>query len=505
MAIFLKFFSIALLSSAVSGLLTKGVRDLARRFGLAAGPKFSHHTHRAAVPRLGGVAIFVTCLFGYGVFFLLAARGLVPQLARFDIFKLLIPAAFMFVAGLVDDLRSLSAGLKLVLEIAGGAYLYFSGLRFGCLHLSGTWSSSALCLVATVFWVVLICNAINLIDGLDGLAAGSALFSMVTIFTLALVQGRSGVAITTAVLAGSVLGFLVFNINPATIFLGDSGSLFIGFMLSGLVLAESPTHESSLDAVLIPLISLALPLTDTLLSVLRRFLNGHRLFGADREHIHHKLLERGLTSRQAVGILYGFSALCAVLSMIVLESPRLLLPVGAVFLLAIFWGVRKLAYKEFSELGHVVKRMLQQRKRLARNIALRKTIAQLSISGTPSEIFDLLEAALKHDLDGFEIILDPRLESIEPLSGLSGLSQRFWAESLPEKLILDMALVSAEYGLMGHLLLHHSVSRELLIDTSLLKRELPRAVSSALERCLAPYSRELVGLSSADPAVQWVQ
>jgi UDP-GlcNAc:undecaprenyl-phosphate GlcNAc-1-phosphate transferase len=505
MAVFLKFIFIALGSLAVSALLTKAVRDLARRFGLAAGPKFSHHTHRAAVPRLGGVAIFVTCASGYGIFFFLSERGLVPQIASFDIFKLLIPATFMFVAGLVDDLRNLSPGLKLVLEIAGGTYLYFSGLRFGCLHLRDAWSNSALCLVATVFWVVLICNAINLIDGLDGLAAGSALFSMVTIFTLALVQGRTGVAITTAFLAGSVLGFLVFNINPATIFLGDSGSLFIGFMLSGLVLAESPRQESSLDAVLIPLISLALPLTDTVLSVLRRFLNGHRLFGADREHIHHKLLDLGLTSRQAVGILYGFSALCAVLSMMVLESSQLLIPVGAIFLLAIFWGVRKLAYKEFAELRHLITRVLHQRKQLARNIALRKAIAQLSRNRTASEVFDLLETCLKHDFDGFEVILDARFDNLEPLSGLSGLSQRFWAESLTEKLILDVALVGAEYGLIGHLLLHHSVARELLIDTSLLKRELPRALSSALEGCLGAYSRELVRVSAIDPGVQWVQ
>lgn len=505
MAIFLKFVCVVLLSSALGGLLTKAVRDLARRFGLAAGPTFSHHTHRAAVPRLGGVAIFVTCLFGYGLFFFSTAHGLIPRLASFDIFKLIVPAAFLFFAGLADDVRSLSAGLKLVLEIAGGAYLYFSGLRFGCLHLGNAWSDSALCLLATIFWVVLICNAINLIDGLDGLAAGAALFSMVTIFTVALVQGRSGVAIMTAVLAGSVLGFLVFNINPATIFLGDSGSLFIGFMLSGLVLAESPRQESSLDAVLIPLISLALPLTDTVLSVLRRFLNGHRLFGADREHIHHKLLELGLTSRQAVGILYGFSALCAVLSMIVLDSPHLLIPVGAIFLFTLFWGVRKLAYKEFAELAHLIKRVLQQRKKLARNIALRKTIAQLSRSSTAPEILDLLETCLKQDFDGFEVILGARFESLEPLSGLSGLSQRFWSESLPQKLMLDIALVGSEYGLMGHLLLHHSVARELLIDPTLLKRELPNSVSSALERCLRCSVRDLAQESPISPGVQWVQ
>lgn len=419
---------------------------------------------------------------------------------------MLWPAAFLFVVGLVDDLKGLSARMKLLMEFTGGVCLYASGLRFACFQSSGTWSGSVICLGATVFWVVLVCNAINLIDGLDGLAAGAALFSMVTIFTVALVQGRSGVAIVTAVLAGSVLGFLVFNFNPASIFLGDSGSLFIGFMLSGLVLAEPPKQQSSLNGLFIPLISLALPLTDTTLSVLRRLMNGQRLFGADREHVHHKLLEQGLTSRQAVWILYGFCALASILSMLLLgSSTRTLIPIIALFLLVVFFGVRRLGYKEFVEFGRMLKSVLQQRRKCARNISVRKTIAQLSYAESVSQILALLEGCLRDDFDGFEILLGDRFETLDPVYQSNGLLQRFWDDSLPEKLVLDLALAGPECGLIGHLLLHHSVARDLLIDTSLVKRELVSSVALALERCFRPYLRASLPDITSRPGVPWVQ
>lgn len=340
----------------------------------------------------------------------------------------------------------------------------------------------------TVFWVVLVCNAINLIDGLDGLAAGAALFSMVTIFTVAVVQGRSGVAAATAILAGSVLGFLVFNFNPASIFLGDSGSLFIGFILSGLVLAESPKQQSPFEVIFIPLISLALPLMDTALSVTRRFLNGHRLFGADQEHIHHKLLELGLTHRQVVWILYAVSALGTLLGLLLLVRSDLgLIPVGAAFAMVVFFGVRKLGYKEFTEFGRLWVRLRRQRRAMARNIGALKIIEELKLAQTMGEIFGLLERCLSPDFDGFEIILDPRFDGIEPLQTCHGLPQRFWIPSLQQKLLLDLALVTPDGGVVGRLLLHHSVARELLLDTSLLKGELLSGIAEALERCFKPY------------------
>ena len=204
----------------------------------------------------------------------------------------------IFAAGIWDDLRGLGPKTKLLVQVVSAAGLYFAGLRFFSVNgnFAGAVLSSAICLVATIGWVVLVCNAINLIDGLDGSAAGAALFSMVTIFTVAFVAGRYGVTMGTTILAGAVLGFLVFNMNPASIFLGDCGSLFVGFMLVHFVLAEAPKQTDAVNTFFVPFISFALPLTDTVLSVLRRFLSGRKLFRADREHIHHKLLELGLPS-----------------------------------------------------------------------------------------------------------------------------------------------------------------------------------------------------------------
>ena len=506
MAIFLKFVCTIVVSSVFCGLLTKAIRDLAKRIGLAAGPAFSHHTHRAPIPRLGGISIFFTFISGCGAYALLATDKVPPQPVISGILRMLLPATFLFVVGLIDDLKGLSARAKLLMEVMGGVCLYFSGLRLASIHLGATWVDSLICLGATVFWVVLVCNAINLIDGLDGLAAGAALFSMVTIFTVAIVQGRSGVAIITTLLAGSVLGFLVFNFNPASIFLGDSGSLFIGFMLSALVLAESPKQQTLLDALFIPVTSLALPLTDTGLSVVRRFMNGHRLFGADREHVHHKLLELGLTFRQAVWVLYGFSAICSILSMVLLGySDWVLIPVGALLLVIVFFGVWKLGYTEFAEFGRMLKSALHQRRNCARNIPLRKTISELSQAETVSEILTLVEGCLRHDFDAFEIILGDRFETLAPVYECNGLLQRHWNDSLPEKLVLDLALTGPECGHIGHLLLHHSIARELLIDTSLVKWDLASSVGLALERCFRPYLQAAAPEITVHADVRWVQ
>jgi UDP-GlcNAc:undecaprenyl-phosphate GlcNAc-1-phosphate transferase len=218
---------------------------------------------------------------------------------NYAVLRVLLPATGLFLVGLLDDLKDMKAITKLPAQVAGGCSLFYSGLHFMCFHwhAAPVWVNSGICLLTTVFWVVLVCNAINLIDGLDGLAFGAALFSMLTIFTVAVVQVRGGVAVAT-VLAGSMLEFLLFNFNPAFIFLGDSGSQFVGFMLAGFVLAEAQNLQIAMHAVAVPLFSLAVSLVDTSLSVLRRFLSGRSLFGADREHIHHNLLELGLMQRQ---------------------------------------------------------------------------------------------------------------------------------------------------------------------------------------------------------------
>ena len=471
----------------LSALLTWAVREIANSSGLAFGPESDRHIHTSPIPRLGGIAIFCTFITGFGFYLLASARGLVPAPTNNDALKVLAPAVFMFAVGLIDDLRGLRAYTKLLAQIAGGMCLYFSGIRFACFHTSfGTWADEPICLAITIFWVVLVCNAINLIDGLDGLAAGATLFSMVTIFIVAIMQGRTGVAVATAIMAGAVLGFLIFNSNPASIFMGDSGSLFVGFILSGLVLAELPKQHASLGNFLIPLMSFALPLTDTAVSVVRRFLSGHKLFGADKEHIHHKLLELGLSQRQAVWVLYSVAGSFAVLSLFLLTPSNLLLiPAGFVFFMGIFLGVRKLGYHEFIELQRLWKRVRQQRVVFARNIALRRCITELKEIHQFDKVLTLLETALKPEFDGFEIALTSNIPTPPLTEGHGEKSvRRVWNDESEAEATFSLELDTAYLGPIGQLSLFRHSRASWMVDADLLMVELRDSLGVAVENCL---------------------
>jgi UDP-GlcNAc:undecaprenyl-phosphate/decaprenyl-phosphate GlcNAc-1-phosphate transferase len=472
----------------VAALLTWLVRNVANRYGLAFGPSSSRHLHTSAIPRLGGVAIFITVALVYTSFRFAAYHGWIRQPLNHDVFKVLLPATGLFLVGLLDDLRGMPAWTKLLAQIAGGCALFYGGIHFACFQWAGAapWVNSGICLLTTVFWVVLVCNAINLIDGLDGLASGAALFSMITIFTVALVEGRYGVALSTLILGGSMAGFLVFNFSPASIFLGDCGSQFVGFMLSGFVLAEAPS-QSIVDSFTIPLISLALPLTDTALSVLRRFLSGHSLFGADKEHIHHKLLELGLTQRQVVWILYGFSAGFAVLSLTFLHpSPLVAVPVLGVLLLVIFYGVRKLGYHELAEFHRVWKRVGQQKQVFARDIAVRKATIELRKADDFGRVLDLTEECLRHDFDGFDLVIHPTEVSDETLNQpCVGPVQRVWKNGYEEKVLFTIELSTCKRGLIGSLTLHRQAGAGWLVDTDLLAGELQRSLAMAIDTCMS--------------------
>jgi UDP-GlcNAc:undecaprenyl-phosphate/decaprenyl-phosphate GlcNAc-1-phosphate transferase len=202
-----------------------------------------------------------------------------------------------------------------------------------------------------VFWVLLITNAFNLIDGLDGLAAGSALISAMVIFAISLNGNNDVVAILVIALAGAVLGFLPSNFYPAKIFMGDSGSLFIGFLLSTAALTGPQNQKTTTTwtELAVPILIFGLPILDVTLAVARRFLRGTSLFRADADHIHHKLLKRGLTHDQAVIILYAVTVAFGLASLVVAEDPKWLAPVFFVIGLGVLLGVHQLRYTEFSK------------------------------------------------------------------------------------------------------------------------------------------------------------
>ena len=233
--------------------------------------------------------------------------GMVVQADPLQVIGLLGGALIVFVVGVLDDTRRVSALYKLYAQIAAATLAYICGFRIDAISVSlgSSMSMGIFALPVTVLWIVGIVNAINLIDGLDGLAAGIVFFAGVTNFVVAYLAGNILLAVVMAVMLGAVVGFLFFNFNPARIFMGDSGSYFLGFLLG--TSSITGYKASTAVALLVPMIALGVPIFDTLFTIVRRFLERRPLFSPDRGHIHHRLLDMGLTHRRAVLTLYAVS------------------------------------------------------------------------------------------------------------------------------------------------------------------------------------------------------
>jgi UDP-GlcNAc:undecaprenyl-phosphate GlcNAc-1-phosphate transferase len=266
-----------------------------------------------------------------------------------------VPAAtVIFLTGLIDDFWSLRPFTKLGGQILAALVVFYSGLRIETLG-TGEALPLWLNLPLTVFWLLLTTNALNLIDGLDGLCGGIGLLATLTMFGGALLSGNQPLAYATLPLVCALAGFLFYNFNPATVFLGDSGALLIGFLLGcyGMIWTQK---TSTLFSLLVPLMALSVPLLDVGVAVLRRSLSRQPIFKADRAHIHHRLLDRGLTPQNTVLVLYVFAGLAAGLALL-LTAPQaepfrnLLL---ALLAGGVFFGLRELRYKEFLYLGRMV-------------------------------------------------------------------------------------------------------------------------------------------------------
>jgi UDP-GlcNAc:undecaprenyl-phosphate/decaprenyl-phosphate GlcNAc-1-phosphate transferase len=402
------YLPVFLFAALTSFLLTRWVRNIAKSRGWVSPPPSARHIHKDPIPRLGGVAIFAT-------FSLVAALligvpkvlGLSGVLSARTLACILGPATLVFLLGLYDDVRPLKSYVKFSVQAAAGALLFFGG--FGVFQLPlffGSEHFGWFALPLTILWVLWITNAFNLLDGVDGLAAGSALFSTLTVFVVSLVSGNFLVSSLTLALAGAILGFLRFNFNPATIFLGDCGSLFIGFMLSALALAGAQ-KAPTLVAVAIPVVSFGLPVLETVLSVVRRFLSGQPLFTADRGHIHHKLLERGFSQRQVVYILYAASAICGLLSLFLLNPSGPTLGIVLFVIFAGIWvGVQQLGYHEFGELTRMAHRTMEQKKIIVNNLAIRRATEALATSTDLKSVERTLREAFEgNDFDGFNLQL----------------------------------------------------------------------------------------------------
>jgi len=302
-----------ILSFIVSLCATPIARKAAIKFGAVDIPNDARRIHKKPIPRLGGLAIvagfFVTLLFN--IINDAITSGEAFELSN-QMLGMIGGIIIIVVIGIIDDIKQLGPKIKFFFQLVAAIIVVISGTKINLLY--GYELSPYISYPLTIFWIIGITNAINLIDGLDGLAVGVSSIASLSLFFVSIITARWDVAIITAILAGSTLGFLPFNFNPAKIFMGDTGAYFLGFTL-GVISIQGTIKSYTAIAIAIPLLVLGLPLFDTITSIVRRLLGGKSIMSADRGHIHHKLMDMGLNQRQSVVAIYtasGALGLCAI-------------------------------------------------------------------------------------------------------------------------------------------------------------------------------------------------
>jgi len=394
----IKLSVLAFATSLIASLaLTYLVRERATRAGMF-DPTDHRKVHTRQVPRVGGIAIFLSVAIALAI---LALRGGFEGvgLASSKLAVIVIGGAATFLLGLYDDLRQIRARYKFAVQIAIAIAIFAAGVRIDiiALPLIGQISfNPPMALFFTIFWFVGLTNAFNLIDGLDGLASGAAMFALTTMFVVATINQQAGAALVTLAVAGATLGFLRYNFHPASIFLGDSGSLFLGFMLAGIG-AISSQKGSTVVAIAIPLVSLGLPVLDTALAIVRRFLRGQPIFSADRGHIHHRLLGLGHSPAKVALLMYAGCAVLALGGMLLVNQSGYVAVVLAVVGLGVGIVVQRLRYYEFEELGRLLRKGVQQRQVIGKGVRVREAGVRIARQRDLERVFDILESTFAGD------------------------------------------------------------------------------------------------------------
>jgi UDP-GlcNAc:undecaprenyl-phosphate GlcNAc-1-phosphate transferase len=464
------------------------VRSVAHENGWLSKPRSPRHIHLHPVPRLGGVGVFVSFIVMTAIAGILKPEWL-PAIA---FMKLLIPATVMFGVGLWDDLRPVSPKVKLLFQVICGGALF---LWMRQAHLGGSLGNGkfdgTIMVGLCVVWVVIVCNSINLVDGVDGLAGGTAVLALAAIAWIAWCAGQGQIAYLAVILIASTLGFLWFNIHPATMFLGDGGSLFLGFMISAFGAAWSTSHSLKSTFAVTGTI-LALPLTETVVSIFRRFLNRRSMFASDREHMHHKLLERGLTQRRVAYVLCSIAAVSGVagIAMAFGSTTTFLLGVSTV-VVVLTAGVVALGYEEFAELARITRKVIDQRRIVANNVVLRKIAMRISKTACMGSLGNELQIALNSiQFDGFELSLTPWFVEAVPCEIRSAMGK--WGTFVETRLIdsscwsIGIDLYSERTGNLGRIKLTRTVDKgPLLFDVNVIVETLQPAIVTALEQCLS--------------------
>lgn len=315
----LKVLAAFFAAGAVAFVLTPPVKRLAHRIGAIDVPKDARRMHKKPIPRLGGLAIYLA----FVVVSLVLGDWTVQNLT------ILLGSAVIVVLGIFDDRNALGAKFKFCIQLIAAAIpVIFGNLRIELITNPNVFSDylylefGALSIPITIIWIVAITNAVNLIDGLDGLAVGVSSIACITMLAVSLLIGEVEIAIILAALAGSCIGFMPYNLNPASIFMGDTGSTFLGFMLATLSI-QGLFKVYAIISFAVPFLILGLPIFDTAFAITRRVLSGRSPLAPDRGHVHHRLMDMGFNQKQAVAILYVISAVLGLLAVVLTTSGEL--------------------------------------------------------------------------------------------------------------------------------------------------------------------------------------
>ena len=291
-----------MLAMFVSYVLTPYIKKLAFKIGAVDRPD-NRKVHKKIMPRLGGLAIYIAFMIGC----------VASMEFTWDIFGILLGGTLIVALGVADDVYQLPAKVKLLGQIAAACVLVIFDIRIEWVNnpLGGYFYLDMLSIPFTIFWVISFTNVVNLIDGLDGLAAGVSAIASLTVILVAVQMGYFHVAILTAALAGAIIGFIRYNFNPATIFMGDTGSMFIGYMLAAISVYGAVKTAATI-ALIVPAIALGLPILDTAFAIMRRYVNGRPIFQPDKGHLHHRLLATGMSHKETVLFMYGITAVLCI-------------------------------------------------------------------------------------------------------------------------------------------------------------------------------------------------
>ena len=340
-----------ILAAGTALLVTPGVIFLAKKTGAMDAPD-PRKVHKKPIPRIGGIGIYIA--FMIAILVIKSYTPLVPEV-QFELTGLLVGGTLIVLLGIIDDYKNLPAKVKLVGQIVAACVLVIAfdvRIDFITDPFGDYMYLEYLAIPVTVFWIVGLTNTVNLIDGLDGLAAGVATIASITIFLVALQQDILLVAVLTAALAGAAIGFLYYNFNPARIFMGDSGSMFLGYMLAGISVIGAVKCAATI-ALIVPILALGLPILDTTFAIVRRYRGGVPIFKPDKGHLHHRLLDLGFSQRQAVLRMYVISALLGLSAVVLTEvSAQVSILIVCLVIAVVLVGAKKLGIFRLNDSAH---------------------------------------------------------------------------------------------------------------------------------------------------------